>query len=157
MAQAVEPYGRPYFAPIAVVIIVQPTISDTDAFAACVASGDKGTQLRILSETVCSIDDSLDCVVASLKELTGIEAASWLTFGAVLTINHWILAELGQASRRHANSTRDFAGRNGPTEATVCGPSRVSLLRPPCWATWQTMLERMREVSYRQEGNGPWT
>jgi hypothetical protein len=95
------------------------TASATDAFAACVASGDKETQLRILSETVRSMDDSLDSVVAGLEELTGIEAASWLTFGAVLTINHWILSELGQASRLPANSTRDFAGRNGPTGATV--------------------------------------
>ena len=95
------------------------TASATDAFAACVASGDKETQLRILSETVRSMDDSLDSVVAGLEELTGIEATSWLTFGAVLTINHWILSELGQASRLPANSTRDFAGRNGPTGATV--------------------------------------
>ena len=29
VAQAVDPHGRPYFAPIAVVIIVQPTISDS--------------------------------------------------------------------------------------------------------------------------------
>jgi len=99
--------------------VVVGTASAIDAFAAWVALDDDATQLRVLSQRVRTMEDLLETVVSGLEGLSGIEAASLLTFGAVLTVSHWILAELGQASRRHGSSTGDLTGRHGSKGATV--------------------------------------
>jgi uncharacterized membrane protein YgaE (UPF0421/DUF939 family) len=94
------------------------TASAIDAFVTR-AVGDQATQLRILSETVRSLGDSSDWVVSDSQWSSGIGASSWPALGAVFTMNHWILIELGRASERHGNATRDVAGRHGTTAATV--------------------------------------
>ena len=95
------------------------TASATDTFAARFALGENAIQLRDLSEMVRCMDDAIEGVVSGLDELSGVAPASWLTIATVLTISHWILAELGEASRRHGNSTGELTGRNESKGATV--------------------------------------
>jgi hypothetical protein len=71
--------------------ILVATASATDAYATWMALGGSSVQSRRLAETMRVANDSFDRTCATL----------WLTFGAILTMDQWILAELQQESRRH--------------------------------------------------------
>jgi uncharacterized membrane protein YccC len=75
----------------------------TDAYVAWVTSGGDSSQLRLLSETIRSISDTFDAI-AYCPQQWEIDATSWLMFGTILSMNHWILTELGQASRGHGTA-----------------------------------------------------
>ena len=77
------------------------TASATDAYATWMALGGSSVQSRRLAETMRVANDSFDLTLALLQERSGTCATLWLTFGAILTMDQWILAELQQESRRH--------------------------------------------------------
>ena len=81
--------------------ILVATASATDAYATWMALGDSSVHPRRLVETMHEANDSLDSTLILLQEQSATCATQWLTFGAILTMNQWILAELEQGSRRH--------------------------------------------------------
>ncbi len=81
-ALAADPHSRPYFAPLAVLLVVQPTVYDS---------------LSRAFQRVAGVVLGVVAALAVSHFRWGNDPAQWLTFGITLAMSQRILAEIGRS------------------------------------------------------------
>jgi hypothetical protein len=95
-ALAADPHSRPYFAPLAVLLVVRPTVYDSLSWAfqrvAGVVVGVTLSAMLASTASVHAADDTFTRALARVQERWGSDPARWFTFGMTLAVSQRILA-----------------------------------------------------------------